>query len=158
VNLIFYEQRALDAYNPEYNVCRVAGSRLGQKNTPEANAKTAAARKGMQNALGYRWTDDQKARQREAFKTRVYVKTPARLAHAIAVGKSWKGKKRPEHSLRMKGTSFGSGMTGHTHSDATKAKMRAARLGYVMSPESRAKLSAIVTDWWARKRACETKA
>lgn len=38
-DLLFYEQRALDILKPEYNVCKVAGSRLGAKASPETRSK-----------------------------------------------------------------------------------------------------------------------
>ncbi len=45
-SLLMFEQRALDAYEPEYNVCLVVGSRLGVKMTDEHKAKIGAANKG----------------------------------------------------------------------------------------------------------------
>lgn len=44
--LLFYEQRCLDALRPEYNVCVVVGSRLGIPNSPEHNAKIGNANRG----------------------------------------------------------------------------------------------------------------
>lgn len=43
-NLLMYEQRCLDGYGPEYNICPVAGSSLGMKHTVEAKEKIAFAR------------------------------------------------------------------------------------------------------------------
>lgn len=41
-DLICREQMALDHLQPAYNVCRVAGSTLGRRHTPEARAKIAS--------------------------------------------------------------------------------------------------------------------
>ena len=43
-DLLFYEQRALDRYKPAYNICKIAGSALGVKRTPEVRAKMIASR------------------------------------------------------------------------------------------------------------------
>lgn len=45
-NLILYEQRAMDAFCPEYNIAQVAGSRLGVICKPETRAKIAMAHRG----------------------------------------------------------------------------------------------------------------
>lgn len=41
-DLLFYEQRTLDALNPSYNLAKVAGNTLGTKRTAESRAKIAA--------------------------------------------------------------------------------------------------------------------
>lgn len=58
-NVLFFEQRALDAYRPEYNTARVAGSMLGYRHTEETRARLSIARrrnpssprKGMTHSL-----------------------------------------------------------------------------------------------------------
>lgn len=45
-NMLMYEQRALDAMLPYYNICRNARNSLGVKRTDEAKAKIGAAGKG----------------------------------------------------------------------------------------------------------------
>jgi group I intron endonuclease len=49
-NLVFYEQRFIDAWVPEYNVCKVAGSSRGTKQTPETIAKKVAAITGLKRS------------------------------------------------------------------------------------------------------------
>ena len=44
--LLEFEQKCLDAFVPEYNVSRVAGSPLGVKHSAETRAKVSAAMKG----------------------------------------------------------------------------------------------------------------
>ena len=45
-SLIFYEQMLIDAIKPEYNMCRVAGSCLGNRLSEEHRRKIGAAHKG----------------------------------------------------------------------------------------------------------------
>jgi group I intron endonuclease len=45
-DLEMYEQRALDGYQPEYNICKIAGSSLGTKRSPEQRERVAAALRG----------------------------------------------------------------------------------------------------------------
>jgi len=47
--LLFYEQRAIDVYKPEYNMCPIAGSLLGFKHSNKTKQKMSAARKGKPN-------------------------------------------------------------------------------------------------------------
>lgn len=49
-DLLFYEQRAIDVLNPEYNVCRVAGNSLGVKRSQEARKKMSAAGTGRKRS------------------------------------------------------------------------------------------------------------
>lgn len=55
-NLVMYEQTAIDALVPEYNVCKTAGSRLGHKASDATRAKLSEARRGK------RLTDEHKAK------------------------------------------------------------------------------------------------
>lgn len=52
--LIMYEQIAMDTLRPAYNVCKVAGSRLGHKASAETRIKLSEARRGK------RLTDEHK--------------------------------------------------------------------------------------------------
>jgi len=45
-DLLMYEQMAIDTLDPKYNICRIAGSPLGVKHSPETNAKNSARQKG----------------------------------------------------------------------------------------------------------------
>lgn len=44
-DLLENEQKAIDSLNPEYNICRVAGSQLGIKRSPETSAKMSEAQR-----------------------------------------------------------------------------------------------------------------
>jgi len=80
-NLLKREQFYLDQLNPEYNVCRIAGSRLGHKFSAETCAKISQSltgrkiprktrkkmsesRKGCQNALGKHWHLSEETRKK----------------------------------------------------------------------------------------------
>lgn len=52
--LLYYEQRALDAFSPEYNVALRAGSPRGIKPTDEARAKMRAAKLGRPLSAAHR--------------------------------------------------------------------------------------------------------
>lgn len=45
-DLLFYEQLILDAFKPEYNICKVAGSSLGLKRSAETKQKLSKFRTG----------------------------------------------------------------------------------------------------------------
>lgn len=51
-DLIWYEQRAIDALKPAYNICKVAGSVLGYRHTPEAKAAAAERASGNTHRRG----------------------------------------------------------------------------------------------------------
>lgn len=46
-DLVFFEQRCLDSMAPEYNLCKVAGSQLGVKHTPEWIENAHGWRRGI---------------------------------------------------------------------------------------------------------------
>ena len=51
-DLIWFEQRAIDALKPAYNICKVAGSVLGYRHTPEAKAAAAQRATGNTHRRG----------------------------------------------------------------------------------------------------------
>lgn len=57
-----FEQIALDALNPEYNICGVAGSCLGLAQSIEHRAKLSASLMGNTNACGYNRTAEHRAK------------------------------------------------------------------------------------------------
>lgn len=113
--LLTYEQTALDALRPEYNVLRVAGSSLGRRFSDETKAKIAAKAKG---------------RKRSAESLAKYS--------ATVTGR----KLAPEHAAKLIGNKHALGVR---HSDEWKAAASARLLAGAKqpkSPEHRAKLSA----------------
>lgn len=51
-DLIWFEQRAIDALRPAYNICKVAGSVLGYRHTEEAKAAAAERATGNTHRRG----------------------------------------------------------------------------------------------------------
>lgn len=124
-DLLFYEQRAIDSYKPEYNICPTAGSALGRKHSAETKAKISLANMGNKcavgnkSSLGYRHTEEAK----------------------IKIGAAAKGKKLSiEHRAKMSAGRAGIAMTPEW-----QAKISASNKGRVISAASRAKASATMT-------------
>lgn len=67
-DLLFYEQRAINLLQPDYNMCPIAGSPLGRKHTEETKKKMSLAKQGNtyaignKNCLGYRHSSEAKAK------------------------------------------------------------------------------------------------
>lgn len=147
-DLLMYEQRAIDVFRPEYNICKVAGSRLGAKYTDEARARLSETRRGAPRSL-------------------------AQLAHLQALASAARGKpgKRlsdetikkirvarsqqvitPEHRAAI-----GAAATGRRHSAATIEKIRAAKVGKKRAPFSPEHKEKIGAAHLGRKRSAETR-
>ena len=134
-----YEQRWMDVLNPEYNLCRKAGSRLGQKDSPEtrlkkslrcghpqeveARAKMSLAKHGNKNAFGHKMSAGLIEKLR-----------------AINLG----SKHTEDHCRKIKESNLGSRnhFFGKKHTDESLEKMRIAKTGKHCSAETRAKMSA----------------
>lgn len=116
-NLIIYEQIAIDALAPEYNLCRVAGNTFGRRHAPETRAKIAA------KACGRTWTEEAKAK-----------------LSATTTGR----KLSPEHRAKLIGNKHAA---GHRHTDEWKAANSARNTGVSRprTPEHSAKLAAALT-------------
>lgn len=112
--LLTYEQAALDALSPEYNVQRVAGSSLGRKHSDETKAKIAAKAQGRTFSA-------------ESLAKRSATVTGRKLA--------------PEHAAKLVGNKHA---LGHRHSDEWKAAISALNTGVARpkSLEHRAKIAA----------------
>lgn len=101
-NLIMYEQIAMDALLPEYNVAPRAGSQLGFRMREEAKAKMSEAAKRTRNFTGKTHSEESRAK--------------------ISASRMGKG--------------------GGPMSEERKAKIGAAHKGRIISDEQRAKISA----------------
>jgi len=120
-NLIMYEQRAIDALNPEYNVCRTAGSCLGNKPSIETRAKIAASQMGNKHGAGHKLSP-------EACKKISELKRGKRYKLGFVVSAETRAK------LSAAGK-------GYKHTLQARANMALAHKGKKRSPESLAKLS-----------------
>jgi group I intron endonuclease len=115
-DLLFYEQRALDVYQPEYNILRVAGSRLGHK-----------------------LSGDALARHTERMRSRPMTE-PMR-AHLASLAEKARGKPgrkpTPETIEKIKAARSRQVIT-----DEHRAKIGAASRGRLHTPETKAKIAA----------------
>jgi group I intron endonuclease len=155
-NLLLYEQLAMDALLPEYNVARVAGNTLGTKRTAESRAKISA------KALGRKRCRD--AVERSAAKLRGVKLPPERTAYLLgnkhALGlkhtdewKAWSskfhtGRKRPKDAAYR--AKIAASLVGRKHTPERRAIQAAAQLGKKRGPykpwseETRAKFRALI--------------
>ncbi len=122
---VMYEQAAMDAFDPEFNVARIAGSCLGVKRSDETRAKLAAAKIGNQHTRGMKLSPEARAK--------------------IAAGKlgntHTKGKPRSQEAVMATAAAH----RGMKRSDETRQKIAQKALGRRWSEESKAKLSAKTT-------------
>ena len=140
--LISLEQAALDelhAVDTGYNVCRVAGSRLGMRHTDASRA--LMSQKARQRPPV---TDETRRKQSAASKGKPKSElTKQRMAAAA--------KKRPPRSLETieKHRQALTGRSGLPHTEAHKEHMREVMTGRSVSAETRQKIK----ESWDRRRA-----
>jgi group I intron endonuclease len=125
---VWFEQQAIDALNPEYNTCRVAGSTLGTKRTEEDKAKMRQAR------AGFKPSPEHLENMRAASALRRGVKRPPRTPEWSAnQSKSMKGRKvtfSEEHKKNLSQALLGNNRwLGKKHSAETRKKISLAQVG-----------------------------
>lgn len=112
-DLLFYEQRALDAYKPEYNTDKVAGSRLGSKASPESKARMSASHKGQSSPMkGMSHSAETKAK----------------------ISESRKGKGGGKRTAERR-ANISAALKGREVSQEQRAKISAKLMGHKQSPE-----------------------
>jgi group I intron endonuclease len=90
-NTIFFEQKAIDALNPEYNSARIAGSCLGLKHSAETRAKRSVLNLGNKFCVGRIPSDLCRARVAEANRMRKgFKRSPAAIAATAAAHRGMK--------------------------------------------------------------------
>lgn len=134
-DLLFFEQRCLDAWRPAYNVAPTAGSPLGTKHSAESLANMAAAQ------------------QNRSPEWRAKVAAANRIRSPESRAKIGAANRNPSLETRAK-----IGAAARNRSPETRAKLSAAArnvsvAGRIRSPESRAKISVA-----ARNRSPEWRA
>lgn len=125
-DLIFYEQRAIDALDAAksgYNVLAKAGSALGFRHTPETRKRMSVASKGKVMSDAMR----EKRRQQMLGKTQ-----PAEVRAKISA--AMRGHKKPQSVIDA--------LHAREVSAATREKIRSALMGHGISEETRAKMRA----------------
>lgn len=82
--LLAREQHNIDALQPDYNICKVAGNTLGVLHSPESRLKMSAANKGNKRRLGKQHSDATKLLLSElATQRRATAETKAKLSMAM---------------------------------------------------------------------------
>lgn len=136
-DLLFYEQRALDVLNPEYNLARVAGNTLGTKRTVETRAKIAA------KAIGRQWSDEARVKVSATLKGR---KMSAEFRQKLIGNQRAKGLK---HTDEWKAANSARHMgRKRPKSPEYRAKIAATLRGRKATPEHRANQSAAQRAMW----------
>lgn len=107
-HLMFYEQRAIDRLRPCYNMCPIAGTRLGAKMSDKGRKNISSALKGNTYARGLKHTE--RVRQ---------------LISELHKGKSKTVEHRAKIAAALRGTPW---CLGRKHSEETKEKMRRSAL------------------------------
>jgi group I intron endonuclease len=123
-NVLFYEQRCLDAYAPEYNTAPIAGSQLGYRHSQESRAKMSAARpKDFSPMKGRKHTPEALAKISASRKGKgCGPRTPERLAK---IGAAQRGRpKSAEHRAKIAATLTG---TSTGRGTLTEEQVRAIR-------------------------------
>lgn len=119
-DLIWFEQRAIDALKPAYNICKVAGSVLGYRHTEEAKAAAAERATGNTHRRGRKESPEyceQAKRSRAMRKNCAHSEeTKAKIAEAHR-GRTI-SEERKEHLRKIN--------TGKTYSQETIEKRIAA--------------------------------
>lgn len=155
--LLIREQYYLDLnfLNPDpYNMCRIAGSWLGHKHTPEAKAKISEALTGRE------FTAEHRERLRQSATGRKMP--PEVIAKTVAANtgrkdtEETKAKKREARKGRKLSdehkANIGAANRGRVHTDEARENMRAAQTGKKDTDETRAKKSAAQKVRQARER------
>lgn len=127
-DLLINEQFFLDSLNPYFNVCKIAGSRLGIKSSEETKQKIRSFN------LGKVMPDEIKLKIKKSMIGRVITDEHKKKIKERLTGK----RKTPEHIEKMR-----IALTGKVHgkmSDETKKKLSLAKIGHDVSQETREKL------------------
>lgn len=159
------EQAAFDERKPEFNLCRMAGSRYGVPHTPESKAKLSKANKGRNRSpetcaaisaglQGLRASETAKAKMRAAkLGKKMSAEAIANMAAAQRARArpsseydSRRGRKRDPEAIAKSAAA----RTGAKRTDEQRARMREAAAR--VSPEKRAAIAQARRDAIARRK------
>lgn len=133
-DLLWFEQRAIDVLKPAYNICKIAGSVLGYRHTPEARAAAAKRATGNTNRRGRKESPEYCERISAGRKGKGVGRVLSEETKA-KISASQLGKKisedRKEHLRKIN--------TGKKHSAETIAKRAAKLKGKVRSEDAKEK-------------------
>ncbi|WP_395406291.1 NUMOD3 domain-containing DNA-binding protein [Pseudoduganella sp. UC29_106] len=169
-DLIFFEQRAFDAFKPEYNIAPIAGSCLGVKHSEETKQKLRVVKLGNQHTLGYRHTPEaiEKLRAKQTgveSPTKGKPRNPeaaAKTANAhrgmkrsdetrARISKAMAGKKRAPKTDETK-AKLSVAMKARPPNPERVAKMASTKRGSKLTPEHKAKIGAASRAAWALRK------
>ena len=154
-DLLKFEQRLMDVLRPEYNVCKVAGSRAGFRHPPEvielmrerARNVSAETRRLRSESGKVRADMDQlRARCKELGKKMLGVKLSDVTRASMSASRAGMA---PSLKTIEAGRAY---WTGRPKSEAARAKISASLTGKTQSPETTAKRVAAVKETWRKKR------
>lgn len=113
-DLLWFEQRAIDALKPAYNICKIAGSVLGYRHTDEAKAAAAQRATGNTHRRGR--------------------KEPKEVCERISAGRKGKGVGRVfDAATREK---IAAAQRGRKQTEEQKEHLRRLNTGKKQSPET----------------------
>jgi len=133
------KKNGLGHHHSEEARARISAAHMGKKFSPEHRANLSASGMGKRNLLGHHHSEE----------------TRAKLSAAMMGKKGPLGYRHSEATrARMSAAQMGNKKwLGHRHSEESRLKIGAASRGRVVSPETRAKLSAARRAYWAAKKA-----
>lgn len=135
-NVVFYEQIAIDAFDPKYNIQKIAGSALGIKRSAETRAKMSEAQRNRGKV-----SEETRARIGSASKGRkqspeaAQKKREAMLAYYADPANRRAAQERNSKNLSNPETraKLSEKLIGKKKSDETRAKMSQAQSGRISS-------------------------
>jgi len=127
-DLLFYEQRAIDKYNPEYNMNTFAER---HNHTEASKKKMSIAAMGKQRNLGNKHTEETKQKLREAGLRQVVSEKAINSMIAANTGKSRSIETKQKISIIHK---------GKTVSGESRQKISIANIGKIVSEETKQKM------------------
>lgn len=141
-NLLFYEQRAIDAYdfrNELYNIAPIAGNSLGIKRSDETRGKISQSRKGEKSWLygkpgitrGRKLSEEHKGKLSKAGKGRKLSEE-----HKRKIGLAHKGCKHTEESKEK----VSKAKKGKKLSEEHKKSISEGQKGHIVTLETRKKI------------------
>lgn len=132
-NLLFFEQRAMDVLKPKFNIRLVAMSNIGLKFSDEFRAKMSQRLLGNAYTLGYKHSEESKAKMKAFQKSRIRSPEIGKKIGAAKLGV----KLSPSHCLNIRKSKA-------NVSAETRMKQRLAKLGKALSTEARLKRASLM--------------
>lgn len=132
IDLIRTEQFYLDSLQTYFNICKIAGSSLGVKQTEESKQKWRESHKG------YRHTEESKRKISEAQKGKHHSEETKQKLREFNTGKKYLlGRKASEEAKR----NMSIAQKGRVTTNVTKQKISVALKGRIVSEDTKRKIS-----------------